>query len=262
MQEASHHHLNRLLTSLPRGSFYRVRPHLRLVSMTPGQVLHSQWTRIEDVTFPTTAVVSLRSVSEDGTSAAIGMIGYEGMIGTSQLMGSINAGYQAVVQCAGVGYRLKAALLKAELENCPLVLDLVLRYVQSLVIQASQAAFCNRHHSVDQLLCRWLLLTLDRLSTDNLALTQELIAKTFGVRRVTVNLAAGKLRDSGAIEYCRGKITVLKRNVLEEGACECYSNVNEEGNTLLSNRLVPLRADLRPDSSTRISSRMLVPGIC
>jgi CRP-like cAMP-binding protein len=226
---------NRLLASLPSDSFERLRPHLQLVQMPLGQILHQQHVPFEHVFFPTTSAVSLVSVLKDGASAEIGLIGNEGMVGTSLLMGGGDAACQAVVQSVGEGYRLKAALLRVEFERSPEVLGLLLRYVQALMIQTSQTAVCNRHHSVDQQLCRWLLLTLDRVTTNRVSMTQELIAQMLGVRREGVTAAAGKLQEAGLIQYSRGTITVIDRNGLASRSCECYETVKFE-----TDRLVPM----------------------
>jgi CRP-like cAMP-binding protein len=238
--KSSNHQQNRLLASLPSGFFNRLRPHLELVPMTLGQILHQQHVPFEHVCFPTTAVVSLVSVLKNGASAEIGMIGHEGMVGTSLLMGSADAACQAVVQSAGEGYRLKIAYLKTEFERSQEVLSLLLRYVQALLIQTSQTAVCNRHHAVDQQLCRWLLLTLDRVTTNKVNMTHELIAQMLGVRRVGVTLAAGKLQDAGVIKYHRGTITVLDRSSLAERSCECYETVKHETQRLMQKRALPL----------------------
>jgi CRP-like cAMP-binding protein len=245
---ASSHRENRLLASLPSDSFERLRPHLQGVPMPLGQILHKQHVPFEHVYFPTTSAVSLVGVLKDGASAEIGLIGHEGMVGTSLLMGSADAACQAVVQSAGEGYRLLAALLKAEYERSPEVLGLLLRYVQALLIQTSQTAICNRHHSVDQQLCRWLLLTLDRVTTNQIAMTQELIAQMLGVRREGVTSAAGKLQDAHMIHYSRGVISVLDRRGVEARACECYQTVKQETDRLVPMPVRPMRADETADA--------------
>jgi CRP-like cAMP-binding protein len=243
MPNDSHHRQNRLLASLPSESFYRLQPHLQLVQMTLGQILHPQHVQFEHVYFPITAAVSLVAVLKEGSSAEIGLIGKEGMVGTSLLMGSVDASCQAVVQSGGEGYRLKASYLKTEFERVPEVLSLLLRYVQALLIQTSQTAVCNRHHSVDQQLCRWLLLTLDRVTTNRVNMTQELIAQMLGVRREGVTAAAGKLQDAGLIQYSRGTITVLDRHGIEARSCECYATVKYETDRLVPMPVRPMRAD-------------------
>ena len=225
---------NRLLAGLPRDSFKRLLPHLQRVPMALGQILHQHHVPFEHVYFPDSVAVALVSVLKDGASSEIGLIGNEGMVGTSLLLGSVDAACRAVALGAGEAYRLKFVFLKAEFERSPEVRGLLLRYVQSLRIQTAQTAICNRHHSVDQQLCRWLLLTLDRMQTDQVSMTQELIALMLGVRREGVNAAAGKLQDAGLIRYGRGTIIVLERIGLEARSCECYETVKQE-----IERLVP-----------------------
>ncbi len=244
------HRQNRLLASLPSDSYDRLQPHLQLVRMPLGQILHQQHIPFEHVFFPVSSAVSLVSVLKDGASAEIGLIGNEGMVGTSLLMGGGDAACQAVVQSAGEGYRLKVTLLKAEFDQSPAVLHLLLRYVQSLMIQTSQTAVCNRHHSVDQQLCRWLLLTLDRVTSNQVSMTQELIAQMLGVRREGVTAAAGKLQEAGLIQYSRGTITVLDRRGLELRSCECYATVKYE-----TDRLVPIPPALIPNADVPIEIR-------
>jgi CRP-like cAMP-binding protein len=235
MSEVSAPHQNRLIASLPLDSYKRLFADLHLVQMPLGQILHKQHVPFEHVFFPTSAAVSLVSVLKDGNSAEIGLIGKEGMVGTSLLMGGGDAACQAVVQSAGEGYRLKVGLLQTEFEHSAEVLHLLLRYVQALMIQTAQTAVCNRHHSVDQQLCRWLLLTLDRVTTNQVSMTQELIAQMLGVRREGVTAAAGKLQEAGLIHYSRGVITVVDRTGLEQRSCECYATVKHE-----TDRLVPI----------------------
>jgi len=248
MSKVSSHRSNRLLASLPAESFERLHPHLQLIAMPLGQILHKQHVAFEHVFFPTTAAVSLVAVLKDGASAEIGLIGHEGMVGTSLLMGSADASCQAIVQSAGEGYRLKAALLKTEFERVPEVLNLLLRYVQALLIQTSQTAVCNRHHSVDQQLCRWLLLTLDRVTNNQVSMTQELIAQMLGVRREGVTAAAGKLQEAGLIHYSRGVITVVDRMGVEARTCECYATVKQETDRLVPMPVRPLHADEKADA--------------
>ena len=192
MSNALDHRRNRLLASLPSDVFERLLPHLRRVPMVSGEILHEQHMPFVHVFFPTTAAVSLIAILKDGNSAEIGLVGCEGMVGTSMLLGGIDATRRAVVQCAGEGYCLKADVLKTEFEHSPGLLHLLLRYVQALLIQISQTAVCNRHHTVDQQLCRWLLLTLDRLPSNELTMTQELIANMLGVRREPQARCAGR----------------------------------------------------------------------
>ena len=209
--------------------------------MASGDILHEQHMPFVHVFFPTTAAVSLIAILKDGGSAEIGLIGCEGMVGTSMLLGGIDATRRAVVQCAGEGYCLKADVLNTEFEHSPGLLHLLLRYVQALLIQTSQTAICNRHHTVDQQLCRWLLLTLDRMTTNQVIMTQELIAQMLGVRREGVTAAAGKLQDAGLIQYSRGIITVLDRKGLEDRVCECYETVKQETDRLVPMPIQPLR---------------------
>jgi CRP-like cAMP-binding protein len=248
MHRATSHRQNRLLASLPSESFDRLYPHLHRVPMALGQIVHEQHVPFADAYFPTTSAVSLVAVLKNGSSGEIGLIGHEGMVGTSLLMGGGDAACQAVVQSEGEAYRLKVALLKVEFERSPAVLHLLLRYVQSLMIQTAQTAICNRHHSVDQQLCRWLLLMLDRVATNKVSMTQGLIAQMLGVRREGVTGAAGKLQDAGLIQYGRGVITVLDRVGIEARACECYATVKQETDRLVPMPVRPLRAEVPADA--------------
>ncbi|HZP86419.1 MAG TPA: Crp/Fnr family transcriptional regulator [Burkholderiales bacterium] len=224
---------NHLLNALPAGEYDRLAAHLELVPLKLGDVLYEPGVRLRYVYFPTTSIVSLLYVLEDGASAEIAIVGNEGILGISLFMGGETTPSRAVVQSAGHGYRLKAQLLKNEFGRFGPMLHLLLRYTQALITQMAQTAVCNRHHSVDQQLCRWLLLSLDRLASNQLAMTQELIANMLGVRREGVTEAAGKLQDAGLIEYRRGKITVLDRPGLEARSCECYQVVKTEFDRLL-----------------------------
>ena len=225
---------NQLLASLPAAEFDRLAPHLELVPMPLGQVLYESGGQLQHVYFPTTAIVSLLYVMEDGASAEIAVVGNEGILGIALFMGGETTPSRAIVQSAGFGYRLKAQLLKKEFNRAGPVMRLLLRYTQALITQMAQTAVCNRHHSVDQQLCRWLLLSLDRLADNQLTMTQELIANMLGVRREGVTEAAGKLQDAGIIKYRRGHITVLDRPRLEELSCECYLVVRKEFDRLLT----------------------------
>jgi len=225
---------NHLLAALPQGDFERLSPHLELVPMPLGEALYESGGRLQHVYFPTTSIVSLLYVMEDGASAEIAVVGNEGILGISLFMGGETTPSRAVVQSAGYGYRLKAQLLKQEFNRAGPVMHLLLRYTQALITQMAQTAVCNRHHSVEQQLCRWLLLSLDRLSTDELSMTQELIANMLGVRREGVTEAAGKLQRAGLIKYSRGRITVTNRPGLEKEACECYAVVKKEFDRLLT----------------------------
>jgi CRP-like cAMP-binding protein len=226
-------HKNHLLDALPRDDYSRLKAQLELVPMALGEVLYEPGARLKYVYFPTTAIVSLLYVMEDGASAEIAVVGNEGVLGISLFMGGDTTPSHAVVQSAGHGVRLKAQLLKDEFARFGPMMHLLLRYTQALITQMSQTAVCNRHHSVDQQLCRWLLLSLDRLESGELAMTQELIANMLGVRREGVTEAAGKLQKAGLIHYQRGKITVLDRPGLEARVCECYEVVKAEFDRLL-----------------------------
>ena len=225
---------NYLLAALPAPEYERLQPHLELTPMPLGQALYESGGRMQHVYFPTTSIVSLLYVLEDGASAEIAVVGNEGILGISLFMGGETTPSRAVVQSAGFGYRLKAQLLKNEFNRAGPMLHLLLRYTQALITQMAQTAVCNRHHSVEQQLCRWLLLSLDRLSSDELTMTQELIANMLGVRREGVTEAAGKLQRAGLIRYSRGRITVLDRPGLEQEVCECYAVVKKEFDRLLS----------------------------
>jgi CRP-like cAMP-binding protein len=226
-------HQNHLLEALPASDYERLAPHLELIPMKLGDVLYEPGARLRHVYFPTTSIVSLLYVMEDGASAEIAIVGNEGILGISLFMGGETTPSRAVVQSAGYGFRLKAQLLKDEFHRFGPMLHLLLRYTQALITQMSQTAVCNRHHSVDQQLCRWLLLSLDRLASNELSMTQELIANMLGVRREGVTEAAGKLQDAGLIRYRRGRITVLDRPGLEARSCECYQVVKTELDRLL-----------------------------
>jgi CRP-like cAMP-binding protein len=224
---------NHLLAALPASDYQRLAPHLELISLKLGEVLYEPGVQLRYVYFPTTSIVSLLYVMEDGASAEIAIVGNEGILGISLFMGGETTPSRAVVQSAGYGYRLKAQLLKDEFQRFGPMLHLLLRYTQALITQMAQTAVCNRHHSVDQQLCRWLLLSLDRLASNELSMTQELIANMLGVRREGVTEAAGKLQDAGLISYRRGRITVLDRPGLEARSCECYEVVKKELDRLL-----------------------------
>ena len=226
-------HQNHLLDALPAADFARIAPHLELVPMRLGDVLYEPGIKLRYVYFPTTSIVSLLYVMENGASAEIAIVGNEGILGVSLFMGGDTTPSRAVVQSAGHGFRLKADLLKTEFGRFGPTMQLLLRYTQALITQMAQTAVCNRHHSVDQQLCRWLLLSLDRLRSNDLSMTQELIANMLGVRREGVTEAAGKLQDAGLISYRRGKIKVLDRPGLEMRTCECYQVVKTEFDRLL-----------------------------
>ncbi len=226
-------HQNHLLNALPPADYERIASHLELIPMKLGDVLYEPGIKLRHVYFPTTSIVSLLYVMEDGASAEIAIVGNEGILGVSLFMGGDTTPSRAIVQSAGHAFRLKAELLKNEFGRFGPTMHLLLRYTQALITQMAQTAVCNRHHSVDQQLCRWLLLSLDRLQSNDLSMTQELIANMLGVRREGVTEAAGKLQDAGLISYRRGRISVLDRPGLEERACECYQVVKTEFDRLL-----------------------------
>jgi CRP-like cAMP-binding protein len=224
---------NHLLGAFPHAERERLFPHLEVVPMPLGKVLYESGDVMRHVYFPTNSIVSLLYVLADGASAEISVVGNEGMIGIALFMGGETTPSRAIVQSAGFAFRLAGPLLKDEFHRNGEVQLLLLRYTQALITQMAQTAVCNRHHSVDQQLCRWLLLSLDRLATNQLVMTQELIANMLGVRREGVTEAAGKLHKLGVIRYARGRITVLNRPKLEELCCECYAVVKKESDRLL-----------------------------
>ena len=238
---------NHLLAALPENEYERLLPHLEAVSMPLGEALYESGGRLQHVYFPTTSIVSLLYVLEDGASAELAVVGNEGVLGISLFMGGETTPNRAVVQSAGFGYRLKSSLLKEEFNRAGPLLRLLLRYTQALITQMAQTAVCNRHHSVQQQLCRWLLLSLDRLPTNTLTMTQELIANMLGVRREGVTAAAGALQRAGLIEYSRGRIVVLDRPGLEGAVCECYAVVKREFDRLL--------ADIPPGDPSHVLGR-------
>jgi CRP-like cAMP-binding protein len=224
---------NQILAALPPAEWGRWASDLQPVQLALGQVLYEAGATMDYVYFPTTAIVSLLYVMEDGASAEIAVVGHEGLVGVSLFMGGGSTPSRAVVQSAGDGYRLGAGYMKQEFDRAGPVLHVLLRYTQALITQMSQTAVCNRHHSLDQQLCRWLLLSLDRLHGDELEMTQELIANMLGVRREGVTEAAQKLQRAGLIKYARGHITVLDRAGIELRSCECYAVVKREYDRLL-----------------------------
>ena len=233
MIEVANPKQNILLDALQNAEFDRLSPNLELVEMPLGKVLYESGGMLEHVYFPTNSIISLLYVMENGSSAEIAVVGNEGILGISLFMGGETTSSRALVQSAGHAYRLKAQLLKDEFNRGGPVQHLLLRYTQALITQMAQTAVCNRHHSVEQQLCRWLLLSLDRLACDELTMTQELIANMLGVRREGVTDAAGKLQRDGLINYSRGHITVLDRPKLEKRSCECYQVVKAEFDRLL-----------------------------
>jgi CRP-like cAMP-binding protein len=218
---------------LPEAEWIRLGPHLVLVDMSLGQVVYESGGHLNHVYFPTTSIVSLLYVMEDGASAEIAIVGNEGLVGISLFMGGETTPSRAVVQSAGEAYRLDAHILKEEFRRAGPVQRLLLRYTQALITQMAQTAVCNRHHSIDQQLCRWLLLSLDRLQSNELKMTQELIANMLGVRRPGVTEAAMKLQEARLIRYSYGHIEVLDRRGLEKRVCECYGVVKREFDRLL-----------------------------
>jgi len=228
---------NHILAALPVAERERLFPHLERVQMPLGRVVYESGDALRHVYFPTDSIVSLLYVLEDGASAEIAVVGNEGAIGVALFMGGETTPSRAIVQSAGFAYRLTGTRIKEEFGRHGQMLHVLLRYTQSLITQMSQTAVCNRHHSVNQQLCRWLLLSLDRLPSNKLTMTQELIANMLGVRREGVTEAAGKLQKLGVIDYSRGEITVLDRDKLETLSCECYAVVKQETDRLLAPRL-------------------------
>ncbi|HYL19131.1 MAG TPA: Crp/Fnr family transcriptional regulator [Burkholderiales bacterium] len=224
---------NQLLAALSPAERERIYPQLRLVEMPLGRILYESGDVLRHVYFPTDSIVSLLYVLADGASAEISVVGNEGLIGIALFMGGETTPSRAIVQSAGHAYRLAGQRLKDEFHRSGQMQLLLLRYTQALITQMAQTAVCDRHHSVDQQLCRWLLLSLDRLSSNQLTMTQELIANMLGVRREGVTEAAGKLHKLGVIRYARGRITVLDRPRLEQRCCECYAVVKRESDRLL-----------------------------
>jgi CRP-like cAMP-binding protein len=225
---------NQILDALPADERDRLFPHMELVEMPLGMVLYESGDQLRHIYFPVNSIVSLLYVLNNGASAEIAVVGNEGAVGVSLFMGGESTPNRAIVQSKGVAYRLSRQRLKDEFARHGNLLHVLLRYTQSLITQMAQTAVCNRHHSLDQQLCRWLLLSLDRLSSSQLNMTQELIANMLGVRREGVTAAAGKLQARGVIKYVRGRITVLDRPQLETCACECYAVVKKETDRLQS----------------------------
>ncbi|MDQ6628541.1 MAG: Crp/Fnr family transcriptional regulator [Pseudomonadota bacterium] len=224
---------NHVLAALPEAEWVRWLPQLESVKLPLGEVLHESGKGQTHIYFPTTAIVSLLYVMENGASAEIAVVGNEGAVGISLFMGGETTPSRAVVQSAGQGFRLKGSAIKEEFNGSGPVMHVLLRYTQALITQMAQTAVCNRHHSLDQQLCRWLLLSLDRLHGNELVMTQELIANMLGVRREGVTEGALKLQKAGLIKYARGRITVLDRKGLEKRSCECYAVVKKEYDRLL-----------------------------
>src|SRR5665213_4356938 len=233
MSIASAARQNHLLAALPETEWQRWMPELEPVDMPLSQVLYESEATLSHVYFPTTAIVSLLCVMQNGSSAEIAVVGNEGFIGVSLLLGGESTPSRAVVQSAGTGFRMKAQKIKQEFGRSIPILRLLLRYTQALLTQMAQTAVCNRHHTLEQQLCRWLLLSLDRVAGDEIAMTQEIIANMLGVRREGVTEAARKLQKTGLIDYSRGHIKVLNREGLEKITCECYAVVKREYDRLL-----------------------------
>jgi len=229
---------NHLLAALPAAEFERLAAHLEPVVMPLGEMLYEPGAQLQHAYFPVSAIVSLHYVMESGASASVAAVGNEGIVGVSLYMGGDTTPSSAVVQTAGDAYRLARRLLKQEFERSGPTQRLLLRYTQALMTQMSQTAVCNRHHSVEQQLCRWLLVTLDRLPSDNIVMTQEMVAGMLGVRRESITEATGRLQQAGVVQVRRGHLTVLERAGLETRVCECYAVVKSEFGRLL--------ADVRP----------------
>jgi CRP-like cAMP-binding protein len=225
---------NHLLAALPAAEFERLSPHLELVPLPLGEILYEPGGQLQHAYFPTTCIVSLHYVMESGASSESAGVGNEGVVGMALFMGGDSTPSSAVVQTAGHAYRLASELLKREFNRAGLMQGLLLRYTQALITQMSQTAACNRHHTVEQQLCRWLLLTLDRVPQRELIMTQELVARMLGVRREGITAAARDLQNAGFIRYRRGHIAVVERSGLETRACECYAAVKKELSRLLS----------------------------
>ncbi|HEX9811516.1 MAG TPA: Crp/Fnr family transcriptional regulator [Burkholderiales bacterium] len=230
---------NDILAALPADEGARLQPYLEMVPMPLGELVYESGSTQQHVYFPIDGIVSLLYVMQDGSSAEIAVIGNEGLVGISLFMGGESTPSRAVVQSAGHALRLSAEVLKTEFARGRELQHLLLRYTQSLITQMAQTAVCNRHHSVEQQLCRWLLLSLDRLPTNELIMTQGLIANMLGVRREGVNNAAGRLQEAGLIHYSRGHIMVTDRPGLESRVCECYAVVKKESDRLLSRGIGP-----------------------
>jgi CRP-like cAMP-binding protein len=253
---------NHLLAALPQAEFARLAPHLELVPLLLGEVLSESGGKLKYVYFPTSAILSLHCQLQNGSSSEIAGVGNEGVLGVSLFMGGLTTPSRATVQTGGYGYRIAARTLLDEFKRSQCVMHLMLRYTQALLTQMAQTAVCNRHHTVDQQLCRWLLLTVDRTDNCELKMTQELIATMLGVRREGITEAAGKLQELGLIRTRRGHITVIDRAGLESQSCECYDVVRREFSRLLPTRPYrpvappPLLHYQRPQSRTSSISAM------
>lgn len=248
---------NDILAALPIDDYQRLLPDLELVLMPLGWALYEADQKLTHAYFPTSSIVSLLYVMENGASAEVAVTGYDGLVGVSLFMGGNTTTSRAVVQSAGFGYRLKAAALKREFQLGGKLQQLALSFTQALITQMAQTAVCNRHHTVDQQLCRWILLSLDRLTSNHLKMTQELIANMLGVRREGVTEAAGKLQAAGIISYSRGLILVLDRPRLEDRVCECYAVVKKEFDRLLPQKHLKEHASssITPDKQVLMHAR-------
>jgi CRP-like cAMP-binding protein len=228
---------NHIFEAMPTNEWERLLPFIETIELPLGKVLYEPGTKMSHVIFPSSAIVSLLYALENGSSAEIAVVGNEGVVGISIFMGGESTSSRAVVQSAGVGYKIKSSMLLDEFNRGGPIMHLLLRYTQALITQMSQTAVCNRHHSLDQQLCRWLLLSADRLTSNELIMTQELIANMLGVRREGVTEAALKIQKAGLIQYARGHITILDRHGLERSTCECYQVVKTEYDRLLPDKI-------------------------
>ncbi len=228
---------NHIFEAMPTNEWERLLPFIETVELPLGKVLYEPGTKMSHVIFPSSAIVSLLYALENGSSAEIAVVGNEGVVGISIFMGGESTSSRAVVQSAGVGYKIKSSMFLDEFNRGGPIMHLLLRYTQALITQMSQTAVCNRHHSLDQQLCRWLLLSADRLTGNELIMTQELIANMLGVRREGVTEAALKIQKAGLIQYARGHITILDRHGLERRTCECYQVVKTEYDRLLPDKI-------------------------
>lgn len=228
---------NHIFEAMPTNEWERLLPFIETIELPLGKVLYEPGTKMSHVIFPSSAIVSLLYALENGSSAEIAVVGNEGVVGISIFMGGESTSSRAVVQSAGVGYKIKSSMLLDEFNRGGPIMHLLLRYTQALITQMSQTAVCNRHHSLDQQLCRWLLLSADRLTSNELIMTQELIANMLGVRREGVTEAALKIQKAGLIQYARGHITILDRHGLERRTCECYQVVKTEYDRLLPDKI-------------------------
>lgn len=253
------HQQNHILAELSPDAYKRLEPHLELVPLEFGLVLQESGTQLRHIYFPVDSIISLLCVMEDGSSAEIAVVGNEGMIGIALFMGGLSTLNRAVVQRSGYAYRLSASVLKQEFETGGSLRNMLLRYTQALITMMAQTAACNRHHSVEQQLCRWLLLNLDRLPSNELRMTQELIANMLGVRREGVTEAAGKLHSAGIINYSRGHISVVNRPKLEMRVCECYEVVKKEFDRLLLEPQIRVHTNANVGYTSRIPGKSHIP---